>query len=195
MAAITPLAPNGNKRIANEYRIMITPFEKEMIVTHMKSRELEYDVDDDGDFRFALSVDGDSDVALAVFLGAEGANGDILSIRCIGMVSIPPDGWMQVMSACNQWNIERRYPKAALVISEIEEPVQDGPTQSGQVHLMAHYPLGAGVTQPLVDDLITETVGGALQFWQWMPNWLDEMATQQAAGNPDIAGPPDTSLN
>jgi Putative bacterial sensory transduction regulator len=174
---------------------MITPFDKEMIVTHMKSRELEYDVDDDGDFRFALAVENGNNINMAVFLGAEGTNGDVLSIRGIGMVNIPPDGWMQVMSACNQWNIDRRYPKAALVISELDEPV-GGATQTGQVHLMAHYPLGAGVTQPLVDDLITETLGGGLQFWQWMPGWLEEMAEQQAAGSPDIAGPPDsTSLN
>jgi Putative bacterial sensory transduction regulator len=171
---------------------MITPFDEDMIITHLANRGIEAEIDDDGDHRFALAVDGNEELALVVFLGAEGTNDDVLAIRCIGMVSIPPEGFLQVMSACNQWNIERRYPKAALVVSEVATPEADGPQQTAQVHLMCHFPLGAGVTQPLVDDLINETVGGALQFWQWMPDWLQQVASQQAA---EADSPPDASLN
>jgi hypothetical protein len=176
-------------------RIGIAPFDRDMIVEHLTSRSIEYDIDDDGDFRFGLSIEGNDDFPLAVFLGAEGTNEDILVLRAIGMVAIPQEGWMQVMSACNQWNIERRFPKAALVISNVEpgEGAPEGTTQAGQVHLMAHFPLGAGVTQPLVDDLISENIGGALQFWQWMPGWVQEMANQH--GGPTPAEPADPSLN
>jgi hypothetical protein len=184
-------------------RIGIAPFDRDMIVEHLTSRSIEYDIDDDGDFRFGLSIEGNDDFPLAVFLGAEGTNEDILVLRAIGMVAIPQEGWMQVMSACNQWNIERRFPKAALVISNVEpgnvEPgdgVPEGTTQAGQVHLMAHFPLGAGVTQPLVDDLISENIGGALQFWQWMPGWVQDMANQQGgAGSADPGDQVDPSLN
>jgi Putative bacterial sensory transduction regulator len=159
-------------------RVGVMPFDRDMIETHLTAREMEWDIDDDGDFRFGLNVD-ETDITLAVFLGAEGANEDVLSIRCVAMAAIPGEGWMQVISACNQWNVERRYPKAALVISQVEGAPADQPQAAGQVHLSAHYPLGAGVTQPLVDDLISETIGGALQFWQWMPGWLQQMADQQ----------------
>jgi hypothetical protein len=173
---------------------MITPFDKDMIVTHLANRGIEADIDDDGDYRFALEVEGSEDLTLVVFLGAEGTNDDVMAVRCIGMVAIPPEGFLQVMSACNQWNIERRYPKAALVVSEGDNPETGERQQSAQVHLMCHFPLGAGVTQPLVDDLINETVGGGIQFWQWMPGWLQQVASQQAA-NDSTPAAPDTSLN
>jgi hypothetical protein len=173
---------------------MITPFDKDMLVAHLANREIEAEIDDDGDYRFALAVDGNEDLALVVFLGAEGINDDVLSIRCIGMVTIPPEGFLQVMSACNQWNIERRYPKAALVVSAALDPESGNTQQTGQVHLMCHFPLGAGVTQPLVDDLINETVGGGLQFWQWMPDWLQQV-TNQHSENATVEAPPDASLN
>ena len=117
---------------------------------------------------------------MAVFIGAEGTNDDILSIRAIAMATIPPEALMPVMSACNQWNVERRYPKAGLVVSRRADASPTDTPEGGQVHLICHYPLGAGATQVLVDDLISETLGGSIEFWQWMPGWLAQMAEQHA---------------
>lgn len=169
-----------------------------MIATHLQSREIEFDIDDDGDYRFALAIEGTDDasdsgspITMAVFIGAEGPNGDILTIRGIAMAAIPPEALMPVMSACNQWNIERRYPKAAMVVSRGEGAGPTDPAESGQVHLACHYPLGAGATQVLVDDLISETIGDAIEFWQWMPEWLAQMSAQHTP----VPTPGDSSLN
>ncbi len=178
---------------------MFSPFEHSMIAAHLSSRGIEHDIDDDGDYRFALSVEGTADAAdsgnpitMAVFIGAEGPNGDILTVRGIAMATIPPEALMPVMSACNQWNVERRYPKAGLVVSRAEDASAGDAPESGQVHLVCHYPLGAGATQVLVDDLISETIGGAIEFWQWMPGWLAQMAAQHT---PTATPPGDASLN
>ncbi len=169
-----------------------------MIATHLESREIEFDIDDDGDYRFALAIEGTNDasdtgnpITLAVFIGAEGPNGDVLTIRGIAMATIPPEALMPVMSACNQWNVERRYPKAGLVVKRAEDSAPADPPESGQVHLVCHYPLGAGATQVLVDDLISETLGGAIEFWQWMPGWLADMSAQHTPA----ATPGDATLN
>jgi hypothetical protein len=166
---------------------MFTPFDISMIAAHLEARGIEHDIDDDGDYRFAIAIEGTDDasdsgspITMAVFIGAEGTNDDILSIRAIAMATIPPEALMPVMSACNQWNVERRYPKAGLVVSRAADASPSDTPESGQVHLMCHYPLGAGATQVLVDDLISETLGGSIEYWQWMPGWLAQMAEQHA---------------
>ncbi len=175
-------------------RMGIRPFDRDMIKEHLDTREMSYDTDDDGDFQFGLKVSEDEDgITLAIFLGAEGTNGDICVVRAIGMAAIPREMWMPVMSACNQWNLERRYPKAYLAVGG--DP--SSPEAQGEVHLESQFPLGAGVTQPLVDDLISETLSSALAFWQWMPGWVAQAQEVTAAAEADstIQLPPDISMN
>jgi Putative bacterial sensory transduction regulator len=166
-------------------RIGIRPFDRDMIKVHLDSREMQYDVDDDGDFQFGVKVNEEDELTLAIFLGAEGTNEDILVVRAIAMAAIPREMWMPVMSACNQWNLERRYPKAYLAVGG--DPSL--PETQGEVHLEGQYPLGAGVTQPLVDDLISETVSSSLAYWQWMPGWVQnaQQASQAAEAGADGA--------
>jgi hypothetical protein len=171
---------------------MTQPFERSMISSHLDARSITYDIDDDGDFRFGLSLDESEEVGMAVFVRAEGANEDMLAVRAIGMTVIARDACMEVMLACNQWNGERRYPKAALVIVPIEGAPAGTPQQAGQVHCSCYFPLGAGCTQPLVDDLISETIGSAMQFWAWLPGQLEEM---RQAGEAATAAPVDPTLN
>lgn len=170
-------------------RVGIRPFDRDMIKDHLDSRDMQYEVDDDGDFQFGIKGSEEAELTLAVFLGAEGTNEDILVVRAVGMAAIPKDMWMPVMSACNQWNLERRYPKAYLAVGG--DPTADD--AHGEVHLEGQFPLGAGVTQPLVDDLISETVSSALGFWQWMPGWVQN--AQQVTLEREAATPPDPSLN
>jgi Putative bacterial sensory transduction regulator len=157
-----------------------------MLREHLVTREMEFDTDSDGDFQFGLKANDEDELTLAVFLGAEGTNEDILVVRGIGMAAIPREMWMPVMSACNQWNLERRYPKAYLAVQG--DPSL--PESQGEVHLESQFPLGAGVTQPLVDDLVTETISSALAFWQWMPGWVAQaqQVSEAAEAQPDTSG-------
>jgi hypothetical protein len=172
---------------------MTQPFDRAMVANHLDTRKIEYDIDDDGDFRFGLSLNETDEVGMVVFLSAEGPNEDMLAVRSIGMSVIPQEACMQVVLACNQWNGERRYPKAALVIVPIEGAPEGTPQQAGQVHLSCYFPLGAGATQPLVDDFISETIGSAMQFWAWLPEHLQQMAQQADASS--AGGQGDPSLN
>jgi hypothetical protein len=143
-------------------RLGIQPFDREMIKDHLDRAELKYLIDQDGDYRVDFAAAEEGQPELSFWLSAEGTNEDIFVIRCVTNIGIDKTMWPQAAMACNQWNTEKRYPKAYLWIGD------DPETLFGQMRLESQYPVGAGVIQPLIDDWITTMFGTSFQFWEWL---------------------------
>jgi hypothetical protein len=141
-------------------RLGVQPFSREMVQDHLERMELKFTTDDDGDFSVDFSLNDEEEIVLRVVMTAEGPNDDIFVIRGVTNLMVPKTLWPKVIAGCNQWNQERRYPKAYLFVPPDED------TLFGTIHLEGQFPLGAGVTQPLVDDLITTLVQTSFAFWQ-----------------------------
>ncbi len=144
----------------SQRRLGVQPFSREMVQDHLDRMELKFVTDDDGDFTVDFGLNDEEEILLRVLMSAEGPNEDIFVIRGVTNLMVPKTLWPKVMAGCNQWNQERRYPKAYLFVPENEE------TLFGTIHLEGQFPLGAGVTQPLVDELITTLVQTSFAFWQ-----------------------------
>ncbi len=149
-----------DESVGRPRKIGVQPFSRDMIRDHLQRMELAFVTDDDGDFTADFSLNDEEEIVLRVVFTAEGPNEDIFVIRGVTNLMVPKTLWPKVMAGCNQWNQERRYPKAYLFVPTDEE------TLFGTIHLEGQFPLGAGVTQPLVDELITTLVQTSFAFWQ-----------------------------
>lgn len=143
-------------------RLGVQPFDRDMIKAHLDQAELKYTVDDDGDYRVDFAAAEEGQPELSFWLSAEGTNDDIFVVRCVTNLGVDKTLWPQAVMACNQWNTEKRYPKAYLWVSSDPEAL------FGQIRLESQYPVGAGVIQPLIDDWIATTFGTSFGFWEWM---------------------------
>lgn len=136
------------------------PFDREMIKDHLDRNELKYLVDQDGDFRVDFAAFDDNGFELSVWLTAEGTNEDIFVVRGLCNARVAKTLWPSVLEFCNQWNMEKRYPKAFLWIPE------DTDALFGSIHLEGQFPLPAGVTQPILDEFISTIIGTTFSFWE-----------------------------
>jgi hypothetical protein len=143
-------------------RAGITPLSREMIKDHLERNDLKFMIDQDGDFRVDFAAFADGAPETTVWITIEGANEDIFVIRVIGQKAVAKTMWPQLVAACNQWNMEKRYPKAFLFIPS------DTSELFGQIHLEGQFPLAAGVTQPQLDEFISTVIGTGFSFWQWL---------------------------
>ena len=158
---------NSNNPIARETagptrRVGVQPFDRGMVKDHLERQSLKYLVDQDGDFRVDFAAFSDEGYELTVWLTAEGTNEDIFVIRTIANARIAKTLWLDVMQACNQWNMEKRYPKAFLFLPT------DSDELFGAIHLEGQFPLAAGVTQPILDEFINTIIGTSFSFWEWI---------------------------
>lgn len=143
-------------------RIGIRPFDRDMIKDHLDRAELVATIDEDGDYRVDFQAAQEGAPELSFWLSAEGTNEDIFVIRCVTNLAVDKTLWPQAVMACNQWNTEKRYPKAYLWVGNDPESL------FGQIRLEAQFPVGAGVIQPLIDDWIATVFGTSFGFWDWI---------------------------
>lgn len=140
----------------------VKPFNREMIESFLKSNELTYDTDQDGDISFGFSEDEKTGCALRVWLMVSGENKDVYDIRIYTDRKIAKEDWSMAMMACNEWNDDKRWPKAYFHVSD---PVTDA---EGRVVCEGDIDLEAGIHQELFDDFTLTIITRAQAFWEWM---------------------------
>jgi Putative bacterial sensory transduction regulator len=148
------MADNGSRRVG------VQPFTRDLIRDHLDRNDLKYLVDQDGDFRVDFAAFDDSGYEITIWLTAEGTNEDIFVIRAVSNARVPKTIWPNVIGFCNHWNMEKRYPKAFLWIPD------DTDALFAAIHLEGQFPLGAGVTQPMLDEFVSTIIGTAFSFWE-----------------------------
>ncbi|MCX6741502.1 MAG: YbjN domain-containing protein [Candidatus Parcubacteria bacterium] len=138
----------------------VKPFNREMIEAFLKSNDLPYDVDEDGDISFGFSGDEKTGCAMRIWLMVAGENKDVYDLRIYADRTFPKEEWSKAVMACNEWNDAKRWPKAYFHVSD--------PDTEGQVDCEGDIDLEAGIHQELFDDFSLTIITRAQAFWEWM---------------------------
>jgi Putative bacterial sensory transduction regulator len=137
---------------------VISPFTRSMIQDHLERNELQFEIDDDGDFRVNFSTN--HGFTITALLMADGTNHDVFVSNVVSSMPIPKTLWPKFIFFCNRWNAETRYPKAYVSIP------QDLTALYAAIHLEGQFPLSAGVSQAIMDEFINTMLGSGIQFWE-----------------------------
>jgi hypothetical protein len=137
-------------------------FDRSVIESYLTNRGLRFTRDDDGDFVVQFPYQEELGCEVILVFCAEGPQEDVYSVRLISNKRIPKDEWERIMSLCNDWNKEKRFPKAFLDIRITAEETL------AIVVLEQHLHLKPGVHQDLFDDWTDIMVSGGFQFWIWV---------------------------
>ena len=127
----------------------IEKFSHEMLIAYCKQRELSYLRDEEGDLR--ISFQGGP----IIWLIAAGQDSNIASVQThFDGLSIPPELYGDAIVACNDWNRDRRVPRAFLRVRE----------DHGEIILDNHLPASPGIHQELLGDYLDWNISGSLEF-------------------------------
>lgn len=140
----------------------VKAFNREMIETFLKSNELTFDLDPDGNISFGFPEDEKTGCALQIWLIVAGENEDVYDIRIYSDRKIAKKDWSEAIIACNEWNDIKRWPKAYFHISDPDSDTE------GRVVCEGDIDLQAGIHQELFDDFTLTIITRAQAFWEWM---------------------------
>jgi hypothetical protein len=138
----------------------VETFSRPMIEKFLKSWGLPYKADDDGDFILAVPNTDDMGCDLVMFITATGRQSDVCSMTALPTFSLPAARLTDALLACNEWNLEKRWPKAALKIGSSRD---DG----GTFMLEMSLDLEKGIHQELLSYTLGVFVSSAVAFCKW----------------------------
>ena len=157
---------------------LVRPFSRAMIADFLTREKLKFLRDQDDDC--LVTFDSDESVHLPeirVWFTAEGKAHDIYSVRAYA--SPPPERsveeWYRI---CNQYNRERRWPKAYMVEGK----------DALKLRLESQIDLGAGIHQQLFDDFGRMALAGIYGFFEWLNDSADAGPTEDT---PDPSSTPE----
>lgn len=139
----------------------VEKFHRGMIEKVIRARNWKFLVDSDGDFRVRFAYDDDTGCEMDLYLGAEGSQSSIYTIRVTTSKHIAKSQWDRALTACNTWNREKRWPKAYL---DVRDPSVD---TTGTIILEHGIELKTGIHQELLHDLTMTVWAAANRFWTW----------------------------
>lgn len=140
----------------------IKPFNLDMIESFLKSKDLSYEIDQDGDVSLSFSEDEKIGCSMRIWLMIAGENKDVYDIRVYTDRDIAKEDWSRAIMACNEWNDAKRWPKAYFHVSDPEADTD------GRVVCEGDIDLEAGIHQELFDDFTSTILARAQSFWEWM---------------------------
>ncbi|MHB1354710.1 MAG: type III secretion system chaperone family protein [Anaerolineae bacterium] len=140
----------------------IKPFNLDMIEAFLKSKDLDYEIDKDGDVSLSVSEDEKMGCSMRIWLMIAGENKDVYDIRIYTDRDIAKEDWSRAIMTCNEWNDAKRWPK---VYFHVSDPDAD---TGGRVICEGDIDLEAGIHQDLFDDFTSTIFAGAQSFWEWM---------------------------
>jgi hypothetical protein len=144
----------------------VQTFSRTMIETCLKSTNLRYLTDRDGDSVLQFGHADHWGCDLDLYITAAGQNGDVLSMFAMPGHRVPLERMGDALMACNEWNVDRRYPKAALRTGNAE----DG---SGRFFLQLAFDLEKGIHQELLNDTVAVFIMAVDQFCRWLHDEKD----------------------
>lgn len=138
----------------------VREFSSAMVEEYLRSRDLKYLRDSDGDFLVRYAYEDEIGCELNMWLIAGGSSKKIYRVLVRSDKRINRDQWDRTYSLCNLWNKERRWPKAYLSWNEDDD-------QTGEICLEGQIDLEVGIHQELFNDFTTTVLATAYQFWKW----------------------------
>ena len=137
----------------------LRPFNGEMIAECLRRRGNKFRRDDDGDC-IAGYASPDGKVMLLLTLQAVGSKGRVFALRAHAPMRFPSEVFDAIMRLCNEWNADRRWPKAYLRRGD------DG--KDGEICLEEHLLMPrCGIPEDLVETLIEVVIDSSFEFWKW----------------------------
>jgi hypothetical protein len=128
-----------------------------MIEKYLKENDIKYLVDSDSDLVVQFAADEDTGIEHTIYLMMDG---DVYEILFTGDFKISKRDWAKAVMTCNEWNREKRWPKAVLSVDREKE--------TGEIRLVGALDLEFGVHQELLDDFTHYHVAGGAAFWDWV---------------------------
>ncbi|NJP05672.1 MAG: YbjN domain-containing protein [Chloroflexaceae bacterium] len=141
---------------------VVEPFSLAMVERYIQKRGWKFLRDQDGDYRVDFAYSDERGCSLSLWMIAEGAESEIYTVRVYSDKRIPRDDWMHVIRLCNEWNRDRRWPKAYLHAPSDEEML------TAPVHLEYQIDLETGIHQELLEHLTESILSSSHAFWMWM---------------------------
>lgn len=117
--------------------------------------------DNEGDWIIRMSYDDEANCEYDFYFILGGKNHDILALRGSSDRRVSKAKWPAAMFFCNEWNKDRRWPKACLSIGDVDAPF-------AKLSLEYDYDLEKGVTKEQLDDWITVFMFTSRDFWRWI---------------------------
>jgi hypothetical protein len=138
----------------------VEEFSREMVETYIANRNLSSVADEDGDYRFRFADDEGTGRRLEMWLLFGGPEKKILTVRFVTNKPIDKAVWGTALEICNDWNRDRRWPKAYFIVSGSDDSL-------GFILLEEDIDFATGVHQELLEDWIETIRLSAFQFWVW----------------------------
>lgn len=138
----------------------VETFSSEMLEKYLSSRRLAYQRDQDEDYRVSFEFDDELGCALDMWFLLGGRDRQILAVRAVGQRPITRAEFASVLELCNEWNSDRRWPKAYLYRRSPDEA-------EGAIYLEENIDLAPGIHQELLDDWLDTVRSASVQFWIW----------------------------
>jgi hypothetical protein len=135
-------------------------FSEAMLRSYLASRLLAYQMDQEGDYRVTLPYAEELGCSLDLWFLIGGRDRQILSVRGVGHRPIPRVEWQRALELCNEWNRDRRWPKAYLFARDPADP-------EGAIFLEENIDLAPGIHQELLDAWLDTMRSASLEFWRW----------------------------
>jgi hypothetical protein len=132
-------------------------FTRDMIERHLRSHDVRFLRDDDGDFRVDFDLQ-DSAAPVIVWLCATGPEDTLYRITSVAPQGPRPVTREEGLERCNEWNRGHFWPAA----------VVHDTTDGWDIITGAALQLRPGITQELFDEFTFGVIAGLLDFWGWL---------------------------
>jgi hypothetical protein len=156
-------------------RVGVVPFELTLVQNFLDREKIPFAVDGDGDFVVNFGPHAVHGFEVTAFLMAQGVNGEVYALRSVSNIRLAEPFIQPAVAACNNWMMHNMMPMAFVVGETVDDEIH------GAIILQYHFPLSAGVTQPIVDEFTSNFFGAASAFWEWF-------ATDGVAGMNALVG-------
>jgi hypothetical protein len=140
---------------------VVEHFDRGMIERYLRGYDLAYSRDTDGNFMAKFEYDGAVGGELAMLFAANGNRRDVYSITVGCTRTVPRNAWGKAIAHCNEWNQDKRWPRAHVFI---EHPASDA---FGYVFLDGHLDLASGVHWELFESWTSIMILTSHEFWRW----------------------------
>lgn len=142
----------------------VQTFTKSMIERYLRACNMKFMIDGDGDYKVEFAYDQEMGCELTIYLMTGGSKKDVYGVLALSDKRYSKDAWVKATLLCNQWNKEKRWPKAYLYYNDLNDPY-------ATIRLEQHIDLETGIHQELFDDFTGTMLVGASAFWKWIRSY------------------------
>ena len=138
----------------------VETFTPEMLEKYLGSRRLQSQLDNDHDYRIEFPFDEALGCAIDIWFLLGGPDRQILQVRAVGQRPIARAEFPKVLELCNEWNSDRRWPKAYLYRRSPDDA-------EGAIYLEENLDLAPGIHTELLEDWLDTLRSFSVDFWIW----------------------------